>query len=77
MITKDTIDTFSKLTAQHLTEMIRCAGYKKDTFQGARFVGITNGAQFCYEVDYDDFGELTRTKVFVFRNSSGLMTVDY
>ena len=41
--------------------------YPKDTIKESKFLGITNGRQFCYEILYFDehLGEDAYTKVFV------------
>jgi len=54
-------------TAEGLTALIRQAGYKKDKFKECRFLGITNGGQYCYEVLYFDntLEEDAYTKVFL------------
>ena len=41
--------------------------YPKDMIKESRFLGITNGKQFCYEILYFDehLGEDAFTKVFV------------
>jgi hypothetical protein len=41
--------------------------YPGDTIKESKFLGITNGKQFCYEILYfdDNIGEDAYTKVFV------------
>jgi len=67
MITADTLKTLTSFTAPALTRAIRDAGYKEDTFTSARFVGITNGGQFCYRITYWDNieGSEQDSKVFL------------
>jgi hypothetical protein len=57
----------SGFTAQELTELIGQSGHKKTVFKAARFLGITNAGQYCYEVLYfdTDLGEDCYTKVFL------------
>ena len=73
MITAETVKQFSSLTAPELTEMIRCAGYKHFTFNAVRFIGITNGKEFCYATD-DNYGDC---RVFVGRGEDGLMKASF
>ena len=78
MITAASLKSLTTFSAEALTRAIRLAGYKKDSFSRAEFLGITNGGQFCYDVDYDDFGELTRGKVFLsFDPVNGVVSADY
>ena len=41
------------------------SGYKGDRYTHAEFLGITNGEQFCYAVEYVEDGETHKTKVFL------------
>lgn len=78
MITAETLKTLTTFTAGALTRAIRDAGYKKDQFLRAEFIGITNAGQYCYSVDYDDYGELTRGKVFLtYDPVAGAVKADY
>lgn len=78
MITASKLNELITLGPKSLTRIVQASGYKKDTVNEARFLGMTNGGQFCYEVDYDDFGTPTKTKLFVNYNpSSGVVTADY
>ena len=67
MITADTLRRMTGFTAEGLTALIQERGYKGDVFKEAKFLGITNGGQYCYEVLYfdTDLGEDCYTKVFV------------
>jgi len=76
MISADTLKTLTTFTAQALTRAIRDAGYKGDTFTGAKFVGLTNGNQFCYLCTYPVEGGADSAKVFL-TYSNGTVTADY
>ena len=66
MITAETLATLTQFSAPALTRAINLAGYKEDKFIGARFLGITNGGQFCYHVTYKtDERETDSCKVFL------------
>lgn len=68
MITAEKLETLTTFTAAALTRAINLAGYKGDTFKTAKFLGITNGGQFCYSCTYDDAFDGTQDnscKVFV------------
>ena len=80
MITADTLKTLTSFTAPALTRAIQQAGYKTDKFNTAKFLGMTNGAQFCYSVTYTDMieGDECTTKVYVlYDHASGRVSVDY
>lgn len=66
MITAEKICRLAYLNTQGLEKAIR-KNYPKDRFISSRFLGITNGGQFCYEALYFDNieGENLPTKVFV------------
>ena len=65
MITAERLKTLTSFTAQGLTEGIRRAGYRKDSFETAKFLGITNGGQFAYSATYVEDGQKCTTKVFL------------
>jgi len=79
MITAETLATLTNFTASALTRAIRDSGYTEDTFLTARFLGLTNGNQFCYQVQYEDEDEgLTITKVFLTYNPThGTVIAEY
>lgn len=80
MITADTLRTMTTFTAPALTRAIRDAGYRDEEFKEARFLGITTGGQYCYEVLY--FDEIMNgdafTKVFLTHDQfEGTVSADY
>jgi hypothetical protein len=79
MITEETLDTLTQFSAAALTRAINDAGYHEDSFLSARFVGITNGGQFCYQTHYKDIdGELALGKVFLtYDQAAGTVKADY
>ncbi len=48
MITADTLKTLTTFTAPDLTREAQRCGYKGPDFLSCKFLGITNGSQFCY-----------------------------
>jgi hypothetical protein len=66
MITADTLKTLTTFTAAALTRAVQDAGYKGPEFTSCKFLGMTNGGQFCYraEVATPEDGPLYR-KVFL------------
>ena len=78
MILADTLKTLTSFTAPALTKAIQLAGYKKDSFTAARFLGMTNGLQFCYLCTYTEDGEICTTKVYVsYDPTADRVIVDY
>jgi hypothetical protein len=78
MITADKLRLLTNLPAVMLTTAIQTAGYKKDKFQTAKFLGLTNGGQFCYSVTYIEDNEVQTTKVFVsYDPTADKVSVDY
>ena len=74
MITADKIHKLAYLSTGDLQALIQ-KSYPKDRFLSSRFLGITNGHQFCYSVTYrdPDYAQAQQTKVFVSQDS----TADY
>jgi len=65
MVTADKLKLLTNFPAFMLTTLIQQAGYKKDKFNTAKFLGITNGGQCCYSVTYIENNEECNTKVFL------------
>lgn len=66
MITAETLATMTTFTAAALQRAVGKAAADV-TFTGARFLGITNGGQFCYTVVYrcESFEGTDSTKVYL------------
>jgi hypothetical protein len=78
MITADTLKTLITFTAPALTRAAQDAGYRGPEFTGAKFVGITNGGQFCYTAVFHVKGGTDRTKVFLtYDPVEGRVIADY
>jgi hypothetical protein len=65
MITADTLKVLTSFTAPALTRAATDAGYKGPAFTGAKFIGITNGGQFCYTAVFQVKGGTDSTKIFL------------
>jgi hypothetical protein len=65
MITADKLTLLTNMPAFMLTQLLHSSGYKKDKVTEAKFLGLTNAGQFCYEIDYDNFGTKEYRKMFL------------
>ena len=65
MITPDTLKTLISFSAPALTRAAKDAGYKGPAFSSCKFLGITNGGQFCYQAVFQVGGGTDSTKVFL------------
>lgn len=78
MITAETLEVLTSYSPQFLTAAIRKAGYKEDSFTSCKFLGITNGGQFCYMAVYPVEGGTDSTKVFLtYNHAEDRVTADY
>ena len=79
MITADTLKTLTTFTAPALQRAL--GGLAEDmTFVGAKFLGITNGGQFCYSVVFKapSFEGTDSTKVYLsYDNAAGKVSAGY
>lgn len=78
MITADTLKTLTTFTPYALDRALNQSGRPMLGFKTAKFLGITNGGQFCYSVTWDDvdIGE-QRDKVFLTYNpAEGRVSAD-
>ena len=65
MITAEQLPSLISYNAPTLNSLARENGYKGPAFSSCRFLGITNGGQFCYMAVYLVEGGTDSTKVFV------------
>jgi hypothetical protein len=65
MITPDTLKTLTTFSAPALTRAAKDQGYKGPAFSSCKFLGITNGGQFCYMAVFLVEGGTDSTKVFL------------
>jgi hypothetical protein len=79
MITAEKLQLLTNFPADILTLGIQKSGYKKDSFLTARFIGITNGGQFCYNAVYKtEDGDMASCHVYVtYDHAADQVIVDY
>ena len=65
MITADTLKVLTTFTPRALNRAAVDAGYKGANFSSCKFIGITNGGQFCYMAVFQVAGGTDSTKVFL------------
>ena len=62
MITAEQLTTLTTFTAAALTKVLDNEDYE---FTGTKFLGITNGGEFCYKCTFPVKGGTDSTKVFL------------
>ena len=78
MITADTLEVLTTYSPQFLTKAAQNAGYKGPVFTSCKFLGITNGGQFCYMAVFQVEGGTDSTKVFLtYNHAEGRVIADY
>lgn len=78
MITPSALKILTSFDCHGLSISINKSGYKKDKFSDSQFVGITNGGQFAYRVEYLEEETVKVAKVFLsYDPASGKVTADY
>ena len=78
MITADTLKILTTFTAPALTRAAMDAGYTGPEFTSCKFLGITNGGQFCYKVVFQVKGGTDSTKVFlIYDHANDRVIADY
>ena len=70
MITADTLKILTTFTPRALYKAAMDAGYKGANFSSCKFLGITNGGQFCYNVVFHVKGGTDSTKMFLTYNQA-------
>lgn len=79
MILAAELNKYTKLTKHELAQVLARSGYTGCSFETVKFVGLTNGGQFCYSVTYyDEAGTGVEVgKVYVCKSATGDMAADY
>ena len=75
MITAEALHTLTTLGPKGLTVFLQKSGYKNDVVTECKFLGITNGGQFCYKIDDDDFG-VKRKAFLTYNPTEGVVSAD-
>ena len=65
MITAEQLKTLTTFTVRDLYRAAQDAGYKGANFTSCKFIGITNGGQFCYQAVFQVAAGTDSTKVFL------------
>ena len=77
MITAETLQRLIAYNAPTLNSMCRANGYKGPAFSSCRFLGMTNGGEFCYMAVFLVEGGTDSTKVYVsYKGGNITATVD-
>ena len=76
MITAETLEVLTSYAAPFLTKAAKLVGYKGPAFSSCKFLGITNGGQFCYMAVFRVEGGNDSTKLFLTHTGSRVI-VDY
>ena len=79
MITAEKLQTLITFTPQALARALAVSGYRGCEFQTARFLGLTNGGQFCYSVLFydEELEQDAQGKVYLTHNTDGSITAEY
>jgi hypothetical protein len=78
MITADTLATLTTFTPKALSTALADNGYKGVLIDSARFLGMTNGGEFCYSITFSEDSEDVTGKVFLMYDPiTGVVKADY
>jgi hypothetical protein len=78
MITAEKLTALTTCGPTMLAEVLNSSGYKDCKFKTARFLGMTNGGQFCYTVSFEEDGAETVGKVFIsYNHANDSITADF
>jgi hypothetical protein len=78
MILAETLEALTSYSPQYLTRAAQNAGYKGPEFTSCKFLGITNGGQFCYQAVFHVKGGTDSTKIFLtYNHAEDRVIADY
>jgi hypothetical protein len=79
LITAEKLQTLISFTPEALARALATSGYRGCEFQTAKFLGLTNGGQFCYSVTFydEELEEDAQGKVYLTHLTNGSIAADY
>jgi hypothetical protein len=78
MITADTLEVLTSYSPQYLTKAASNWGWRGPNFTSCKFLGITNGGQFCYLAVFPVEGGTDSTKIFLtYDHAEDRVSADY
>jgi hypothetical protein len=79
MILAAEVNKYTTLDRYEIRNILAHSGYSGISFESVKFLGITNGGDFCYSVKYfDESGTGEQTgKVFVAKSATGDMVAEF
>ena len=80
MILAAELNKYATLDRYDLANILARSGYMGMSFESAKFLGITNGGDFCYSVQYFDesgTGEVEVAKVYISKSATGDMAAEF
>ena len=80
MILATEVDKFTTLSRYDLVKILAQSGYSGMSFESAKFLGITNGGDFCYSATFFDdagTGEVETVKIYVNKDATGNLVAEF
>jgi len=80
MILAAELNKYATLDRYDLANILARSGYMGISFESVKFLGITNGGDFCYSVQYFDesgTGEIEVAKVYISKSATGDMVAEF
>jgi hypothetical protein len=79
MILAEELSKFTTLDRYEISNILADSGYTDCSFNSVKFLGLTNGGNFCYAIKYfDDHSEGEQTgKVFVSKSTTGKIAAEF
>lgn len=80
MILATELPKYTDLDRYEISKILASNGYTGCSFESVKFLGITNGGDFCYSVQYFDesgTGEVEVAKVYVKKSATGHITAEF
>jgi hypothetical protein len=79
MILADELNKFVTLDRYELCNILDQSGYSEMSLNSVKFLGLTNGNDFCYSVKYfDEFTDSEQVgKVFVKKDTTGKIIAEF
>lgn len=65
MLRAETLHVLISFTAENIEDLMKHSGFRGYLVTDTKFLGITNGGQYCYQIVFEKDGESQFGKIFL------------
>jgi hypothetical protein len=77
MILANTVKEIINYTAVDIARILRRCAWGNDPIRSAKFLGLTNSGDFCFQITFDDPDGSGIGKVYLKQDAAGYVVADF